>query len=127
MKYYAKKIYEEVLLDPSCLGLGMGLQQPKDVSLLWPYNFHYYKFSSCPDIFEHYFNLKAVGGSRTMQLGIKLASVGFSHRWCRDYGEYMFAKEIQNILEKRFNDPDVRSYTNKHPFNDEKRESILEL
>ena len=127
MKYYAQKIYEDVIQDPSCLGYGMGTFHPEDVSIVWPYYFHYYKFNSCADVFEHYFSLEAISASRTMQLGIKLASVGFSHRWCRDYGEYVFAKEIQNILEKRFNDPDVRRYTNAHPFNEDVGEPLMEL
>ena len=40
--------------------------------------------------------------SKSLDLGIRIASVGFKHPWCYDYGEYSVARELQKILEAHF-------------------------
>lgn len=90
---------------PQCLGVGLSKYSEHDVIDRWAIAFHYLKFSSCPDIF---YNSERLIQSDSLRLGIRFASVGFKHKWCINYGEFVMAQEIQRLLEEWFQKPHVQ-------------------
>lgn len=53
--------------------------------------------------------------SSLLKLAVKMASVGFEHIWCVDYGEYVVAKEIQHEMESRYQSDVVQQLVKDHP------------
>ncbi len=126
MKDWATKFYEYAINNPKCLGLGMGRMTPDEVKIAWPAFFHNYQFSSCPNLLAAFDMEFAEKFPPSLKLAIKFASQGLKFDWCQNYGEYLVVKEIQRILEKQFNTPEVQWYLLQHPECRENPDCVLE-